>query len=130
MDRDSSKCLTLEEFKIAFQRCNLNFNDQEISTLFYFFDAYEKDYVDFDDFMLGIRGPIHVRRRELIEKAWQQIDINGEGLVSPEEIIDRYDPTQHPDVKSGSKKAQEVFRDFVRAFEVIDEKYLCLQIHS
>ena len=26
------------------------------------------------------------KRRELIEKAWQQIDINGEGVVTPEEV--------------------------------------------
>jgi len=118
LDRDGSKTLTLDEFKIAFQRCNLNFNDQEVSTLFYFFDNYEKNFIDYEEFLLGVRGPINHFRRELIEKAFQQIDINGEGVVSPEEIIDRFDPTQHPDVKNGLKKAQEIFRDFMRSFEV------------
>jgi len=118
LDRDGSKTLNMEEFKVAFFRSNLNFNDQEIATLFYFFDSYEKSYIDYDEFMLGVRGPVSPKRRELIEKAWQQIDINGEGVVTPEEVIDRFDPTQHPDVKNGIKKAQDVFRDFMRAFEV------------
>jgi len=108
----------LEEFKIAFQRCDLNFNDQEVSTLFHFFDNYEKHFIDYEEFLLSIRGPINNFRRELIEKAFQQVDINGEGIITPEELIDRYDPTLHPDVKSGTKKAQDIFRDFLRSFEV------------
>ena len=118
LDRDGSRTLNLEEFKIAFQRCNLNFNEQEISTLLYFFDNNEKSYVDFEEVLLAIRGPVNHFRRELIDKAFQQIDINGENVVSPEEIIDRFDPTQHPDVKNGTKKAQDVFREFMKYFEV------------
>lgn len=87
LDRDGSKTLTLEEFKIAFQRCNLNFNEQEISTLFYFFDCNEKNFIDYEEFMLGVRGPISPRRRDLVDRAWQQVDINGEGIVEPEDII-------------------------------------------
>jgi Ca2+-binding EF-hand superfamily protein len=118
IDREGSKCVTIEEFKIAFQRCNLSFTDGELSTLFYFFDCNQKNYIDYDDFIFGIRGPVSGERKELIERAFQQVDGDGEGLVAPEEIIDRYDPTQHPDVKNGIKKAQEVFRDFLRSFQV------------
>lgn len=118
LDRDGSKTLNLDEFKIAFQRCNLNFNDQEISTLFYFFDNSDKNYIDYEEVLLALRGPVNHFRRELMEKAFQQIDINGECVVTPEDLIGRFDPSQHPDVKNGTKKAQEVFREFLKSFEV------------
>lgn len=37
------------------------------------------------------------------------------------EVIENYDPTQHPDVRLGIKKPQEIFRDFLRNFEVSGE---------
>lgn len=121
MDKDGSKTLFLEEFKIAFQRCNLNFTDQEITSMFYLFDLSDKKYLDYDEFMIAIRGPVNYRRRQFIEKAFQMIDSEGRGMVDPEEIIDRYDPTNHPDCKNGLKKTQEVFRDFLRVFDVSTE---------
>lgn len=118
LDRDESRTVNLEQVKIAFQHCSLNFNDQEISTLFYFFENCGKAYIDIDEFILGIRGPLSFKRRELVERVLQQFDATGDGVLSPEDVIDRFDPTEHPDVKSGSKKAQDVFREFLRSFEV------------
>jgi Ca2+-binding EF-hand superfamily protein len=121
MDKDGSRTLFLDEFRIAFQRCNLNFTDQEITTMFYQFDANDKKYIDYEEFMIAIRGPISYRRRQFIDKAFQLIDFDGRGMVDPEEIIDRYDPTNHPDVKNGLKKSQDIFRDFLRVFDVSTE---------
>lgn len=121
IDRDGSKTLFLEEFKIAFQRCNLDFTDQEITTLFYLFDVYDKNYLDYDEFMINIRGPVSERRRMLIEKAFQLLDFEGRGMIYPEDLIERYDANNHPDVKSGVRKSQDVFRDFLRSFDVSTE---------
>jgi len=121
IDRDGSKTLFLEEFKIAFQRCNLDFSDQEITTLFYLFDVYDKNYLDYDEFMINIRGPVGERRRMLIDKAFQLLDFEGRGTIYPEDLIDRYDSTNHPDVKTGVRKSQDVFRDFLRSFDVSSE---------
>jgi len=121
IDRGASRILFLDEFKIAFQRCNLNFSDQEISSIFYFFDIHDRKYIDYDEFFIGLRGPVSEKRRYLIEKAFQQIDVEGRGMIDPEVLIDRYDPADHPDVKGNNKKAPEVFRDFLRSFDVSTE---------
>jgi len=121
MDRDGTKTLHPEEFKNALQKLNLNFSDQDYSELFAYFDIYGYGYIDYEEFILCVRGPIHPRRRQLISMAWFTIDYNKEGSVDPEDVIGRYDSTQHPDVTSGVKSAQEVFRDFLKAFEVSGE---------
>jgi Ca2+-binding EF-hand superfamily protein len=121
IDRDGTKTLHPEEFKNGLQKLNLNFPDHESSELFAFFDTYGYGYIDYEDFILNIRGPIHPRRRQLISTAWFTVDYNKEGAVDPEEVIGRYDASQHPDVRSGVKSSQEVFRDFLKAFEVSGE---------
>jgi Ca2+-binding EF-hand superfamily protein len=121
MDRDNTKTLHPEEFKGALQKLNLNFSDQEFSQLFAFFDNYGNGYIDYEEFILCLRGHVNWRRRQLIAMAWYYVDFNKEGRVDPEEIIGRYDATQHPDVRGGAKSAQEVFRDFLKAFEVSGE---------
>lgn len=68
--------------------------------------------------MCVVRGVISPHRRELIRRAFQQLDVTGDGILLPEQVIERYDPTQHPDVKNGRKRAQEAFRSFLKAFEV------------
>lgn len=42
----------------------------------------------------------------------------GEGILSCEEVIERYDPSQHPDAKNHFKRSSEIFREFLRTFEV------------
>jgi hypothetical protein len=37
--------------------------------------------------MTGIRGPINEKRRQLIDKAFQYLDIEGRGVIDPEEVI-------------------------------------------
>ena len=96
MDKDGSRTLFLDEFRIAFRRTNFNFTDTELRNLFYLFDSTEKKFIDYDEFMIAIRGPISFRRRQFIDKAFQSLDTDGRGIVDPEEIIDRYDPTNHP----------------------------------
>jgi len=118
MDRDGTKSVNPEEFRLVLQRLNLNFSDQEFSQLFAFFDCYNNGFIDYEEFILSVRGPMHPRRRQLVSMAWYYIDFNKEGYVDPEEVIGRYDATQHPDVKSGAKSSQDVFRDFLKAFEV------------
>lgn len=71
--------------------------------------------------MINIRGPVNERRRMLMEKAFQLLDFEGRGTIYPEDLIERYDSTNHPDVKTGLRKSQDVFRDFLRSFDVSTE---------
>ena len=69
-DRDHTKTIHPEEFKMAMQKMNMNFHEQEISELFAMFDIYGYGYIKYDEFMLAVRGQIHPRRRQLIAWAW------------------------------------------------------------
>lgn len=120
-DRDMTKMIHPEEFRLCLQKMNFQFDDQEMSMLFSLFDVYGYGYMNYEEFMMCCRGQIHPRRRQLIAWAWYTIDYNKEGWVDPEEIIGRFNSAMHPDCKSGFKTPQECFRDFMKAFEVSGE---------
>ena len=62
------------------------------------------------------------RRKTLVGMAFTKLDKNGTGEVDPEDIIDIYDATKHPDVIAGKKSSDEVFREFLDTFDVGGEK--------
>ena len=54
--------------------------------------------------------------------AFSKMDKDGNGFIDPEDIIDTYDASKHPDVLAGKKSAEEVFREFLDTFDVGGEK--------
>jgi hypothetical protein len=62
------------------------------------------------------------RRKQLVGMAFSKMDKDGNGFIDPEDIIDTYDASKHPDVLAGKKSAEEVFREFLDTFDVGGEK--------
>ena len=44
----------------------------------------------------------------MVELAFGVIDKDGSGVVEPDDIVDAYDASKHPDVIAGKKTPQEV----------------------
>jgi len=117
MDRDGSQTLSFEDFKTALQKCRVGFEENDYHTIFVQFSSKDRSYIDIHEFLITVRGAIPPTRRELIDKIFHELDVNSEGTLSCEEIIEKFDPTQHPDVKRQLKKSNDVFREFLKAFE-------------
>ena len=62
------------------------------------------------------------RRKRLVGMAFSKMDKDGNGFIDPEDIVDTYDASKHPDVLAGKKSAEEVFREFLDTFDVGGEK--------
>ena len=62
------------------------------------------------------------RRKRLVGMAFSVLDKDGSGVIDPEDIVDTYDASKHPDVLAGKKSAEEVFREFLDTFDVGGEK--------
>lgn len=50
-------------------------------------------------------------------RAFNQIDFNGDGVLSLEDIKGTYNAKFHPDVKAGKKTEDEVLTEFLETFE-------------
>ena len=60
MDDDGSKSLNLAEFKKGMKECSLNLTEQQLNSLFAFFDKDRSGTISFDEFIVGIRVSLFI----------------------------------------------------------------------
>jgi Ca2+-binding EF-hand superfamily protein len=60
------------------------------------------------------------RRKTLVSLAFDIFDKTGDGVISIEDLRDRFDTSKHPDVIGGRKTPDEVLNEFLSTFDVIE----------
>eukprot|EP01031_Cornospumella_fuschlensis_P036535 gene36535-44323_t len=118
IDDDGDKVLSVGEFHKAMNECNINLSEEEIMTLFRHFDMDGNGFLDFEEFLQGLRGPLSHRRKNMISLAFSVLDKTGNGIIEPDDLINSYDPSKHPDVLTGKRTADDVLREFLDTFDV------------
>ena len=118
MDDDNSGQLSFEEFKKGCRDFRLELTDQDISLIYRAFDRDRSGQIDYDELLRGIRGPMNSFRRGLVAQAWKKLDRDGSGVLDINDIKGVYDPSRHPDVRSGKKTQDEVLNEFLETFEM------------
>lgn len=53
------------------------------------------------------------QRKTIVDLAFNVLDKDGSGVIDPEDLVDTYDPSEHPDVVSGKKTNEEVWLEIV-----------------
>jgi Ca2+-binding EF-hand superfamily protein len=122
MDDDGTKSLNMSEFKKAMKEMKFDLSDPELRRVFDYFDTNRGGSIDFEEFIQGVRDPLNDRRRQLVSAAFSKLDRDGSGFVDAQEVASMYDTTKHPDVLSGKKSPDQVFREFLDTFDVGGEK--------
>ena len=51
-------------------------------------------------------------------QAFQKLDRDGNGEIAKNDITGIYDPSNHPDVRSGKKTEEDILTDFLDTFEI------------
>ena len=118
MDDDNSKNLSADEFRKACKDYRIELSDSEIDQLYRAFDRDRSGTVDYDELLRGVRGPMNSFRRNLVTKAWNKLNRDGNDVINIEDIRGVYDPRNHPDVRSGKKTQEEVLNEFLETFEL------------
>mmetsp|Transcript_1443 Transcript_1443/g.2026 ORF Transcript_1443/g.2026 Transcript_1443/m.2026 type:complete len:1301 (-) Transcript_1443:1473-5375(-) len=121
MDDSGDGQLDRDEFKYGLQDFGIRMNSAELDEMFLYFDRDKSGKISFDEFLLGLRGPMSQRRLALISLAFKQLDQTGDGVVTLEDIEIHYNADHDPDVKSGQKKPAEALRTFLDQFDTIDK---------
>ncbi|DBA04153.1 TPA: LOW QUALITY PROTEIN: hypothetical protein N0F65_004261 [Lagenidium giganteum] len=118
MDDDGNGSISLSEFKKAMQECELNLSDPDLRILFQYFDSDRSGSISLNEFLVGVRDPMSERRMGFVKEAFRLMDKDGNGLLEPSDIVEAYDASKHPDVMSGRKTQDDIFREFLETFDV------------
>ena len=81
------------------QDFGLTFTEEEFFSLWNYFDRDHSDFIDFGEFLRGVRGPMSARRTAVVSRAFEKLDRTGDGVVTIDDLRGVYDPSFHPEVR-------------------------------
>lgn len=113
MDDNGNKQLDVDDFRWGFIDYGFNLSKEEAAKVLYHFDHDKNGTVNFDEFLKTLKGDLNEGRVALIRQAYDKLDANKNGQVQLDDIAALYDASQHPDVVTGKKSPEEVFREFM-----------------
>jgi Ca2+-binding EF-hand superfamily protein/6,7-dimethyl-8-ribityllumazine synthase len=116
-DDDGSGSLNLSEFSKVISEHRLGWEAATTKAVFDFFDDDHSGTISYDEFLLGIRGELNDRRRDMVMQAYQVLDKDKNGSVDLNDIMGVYDASKHPDVIAGKKKPGEILKEFLDTFD-------------
>ena len=103
MDSDGSGALDYGEFSQALRDYKIDLSDDESRILFQIFDKNRDQTINFEEFMGAVLGDLNQARKSLVAEAFKKLDANGNGVLEVGEVKEKFEPSRHPDVKSGKK---------------------------
>jgi len=117
MDDNNSRSLDIYEFTKAMKDYMLGFSDQELKTLYAYFDVDRSGSVDYDEFIRSLRGPMNPARKKLVAQAYNKLDKDKSGFIDINDIKGVYNASKHPDVLQGKKTEEQILMEFLETFE-------------
>jgi Ca2+-binding EF-hand superfamily protein len=119
MDKDGNGTLEYPEFRDGLMQHGLLQNDAECKAIFQSFDEDRSGFLDWREFMSLVKGQLNPVRKQIVDEAFDLLDISGNGVVDAEDLKERYRTFAHPDVRAGIRTEEEVFSEFLENFDVL-----------
>lgn len=89
----------------------------EIQALMKYYDVDGDGNISYEEFIRGLREPLNERRVNMVKKAFQQMDKDGSGKITVNDIDIVYDVTKNRDFIEGTKTRGQILSDFLSGFE-------------
>jgi Ca2+-binding EF-hand superfamily protein len=117
MDDCGDKRLSRDELMYGLRDYGISINPTELEQLFLIFDRDKNGFVDFDEFLVAIKGPMNERRKRLVKMAFDILDTDGSGEITIEELESKYDVSANPGVKAGKITRRQAMEEFMSQWD-------------
>jgi len=117
LDNDGGRKLDIKEFQEGLIDYGIGMTDEQARLCLDKFDQNKDGSVDFNEFLRYMKGDINKFREGLIRLAYEKLDINKDGSVTLDDIARIYDASHHPDLLSGKKTEEEIYREFMSQWD-------------
>lgn len=115
-DRNKNQQLDLEEFKrMVREFANGLFSPSEVETLFSSFDFDGVGYINYNEFLRIVRGPMNEKRKNAVVSLFNKLDVKGDGSIDIQDIKLMYNAEEHPAAKSRQKSSDQVYYEFIES---------------
>lgn len=110
--------LSLPWLKKALKHANITFPESFINQVFFQYDVKKRACIDCEQLIKDVVGQLSPKSMEIVEFAFDSLDINRHGMLSMDDLARKYSAQRHPEVTSGRKSAEDEFCDFLTCFEM------------
>jgi len=117
VDDNGNKQLERQEVLNGFSQFGVHLSDEHYDTLLAHFDKDKSGTLNYDEFLRAMRGDLNVSRLGWIRKAYDKLDVTGDGKVTLEDVARLYDVSHHPDVVEGKKTEEEAYKEFMSLWD-------------
>ena len=113
---DGNHKIDAQEFFSGLREIQINVTQDEANTLLAMLDTDGDGCVNFDEFLVGIRGSLNAKRQAMVDKAFLKFDADGSGVIEAADLRGVYNTSMHPKVQTGEMTEDEVFLEFLQNF--------------
>lgn len=113
MDNNGNKKFDRNEFMWGLRENGHTLSASEYERVFRFFDKNNDGTINYDEFLLAVRGPMDGKRVKFVKMAFDKLDKDGSGLVTVSDLCGTYDTSQHPDKINGTKTEAQILKEFM-----------------
>jgi Ca2+-binding EF-hand superfamily protein len=109
MDDNGNHQLDVDDFRWGLFDYGIQMTKEESQEVLKAFDRDGNGTVDFNEFLVALKGDLNDFRKGFIRQAYDKLDVNKDGLVKLDDIASLYDCSKHPDVSgltTGNKRKQ------------------------
>lgn len=105
-----------DEFLSGLRDIGILFPKIDSETIVQYFDKDIDGSVNFEEFLICLRGKPNDKRQAIIDKAFRKFDKNGSSYIDIRDLKGVFNATSHPKVKIGELTEDQVFDQFLRNF--------------
>ena len=116
MDVNGDRKIDKLEFYQGLQDLGANITKHEGHVLLEALDTNQDGVVDFNEFLIAIRGQPNATRQAIIDEAFAKFDLTGDGVITSADLGTVFDCSHHPKVINGDMTHEEVFVEFLACF--------------
>ena len=116
IDDSGNRKVDAQEFFVGLNECGCNLTKEETDALLAHYDTDKDGNVNFDEFLVMMRGSLNATRQAVVDAAFCKFDADGSGCVTASYLRVCYSCNSHPKVISGEITEDEAFLEFLANF--------------
>jgi len=115
-DNGKNRKVDAQEFFVGLNESGCNLTKEQTNVLLSHFDTDNDGNVNYDEFLVAIRGIPNETRMLAITNAFNKFDIDGSGCINAADLKATFPASTHPKVISGEMTEDEAFLEFLANF--------------
>jgi len=117
LDDNRNRQIERNELLWGLKDFDIHLSEEQVDVLMKHFDRDGNGTINFDEFLVALRGDLNENRLQYIKGAYDKLDVNKDGLVKLDDVASLYDVSQHPDVMAGKKTPEEAYKEFMSMWD-------------